>query len=182
MLLGIGCTGKSNLDLDDTGEEKEKEACESEIVTPVDASRLSESAGCGDFIFFSLTQASDLLLYFYVNGPVARANEELATVSSAYTLPHPDVTLNLQVGSNLFSTVCTDDLNGEAELTHLYAASSGQVSLTVTPDLDDTAAWGRGGSVDLSLSGMGFVDESGCDIALPTMIVSGIEGGVFPGG
>ena len=113
---------------------------------------------------------------------LARANEAQAPVSTDYTLPSPDVTLNLQVGSNLFSTVCTDDINGDAVLTHLYAASAGQVSLTVTPDLDDTAAWGRGGSVDVSLSGVSFVDESGCDIALPTLIASGIEGGVFPGG
>ena len=73
VLLGMGCTGKSTLNLDDTGEEEENQACESEVVTASDAVRLSESAGCGDFIFFSISEASDLLLYFYVNGPVARA-------------------------------------------------------------------------------------------------------------
>jgi hypothetical protein len=90
--------------------------------------------GCGDvFVYAASADESKALFVVFRGELAAEATQTQQTVERSYTLPHPDIDVYAQWGSELTVDTCTDVFTGAPVVNGEATAIDGTVHLTLEP-------------------------------------------------
>lgn len=119
----------------------------------VAAGHLPQVGGCGDAFVYGTSDTDAILVAVRWDEAASRAAAE-GTFSAEAAVPSPEVSIELEVGSDLSKGHCTDMLlPGRPLIAGEWEAVSGEIAITVEPDRDAHEGDPRG-SASVTLRGV----------------------------
>jgi hypothetical protein len=143
-------------------------ACAPEAVEPGTLpSGFARSTGCGDVELVLVDALGENALLVRSEGVVAMAHALEDVVQRSWDLPHPEVTVELITGENLFALTCEAD--GDAVVDDVMEPSAGRLSLNVTPQGGVRQKTLPGARVDVVAEDLLLEGDPGHQIAIPSL-------------
>ena len=124
---------------------------------------LEWSGGCGDMTLYAMPTDGTMEVVLNVWGVCTEAHTAGTALDRTYNLPDASVQLKLNIGTNVSDATCDDVLEWENPMLvmHSIDASSGSLTLTVTPNGDSTP-WSTPAMATVTLTDAVFTDANGC--------------------
>jgi len=136
---------------------------------------------CFDLEMYAFNGERTRLLTLWTDGLLEEAHAEGAPITRDFTIPDAALTrLDIEVGADLGYDACSDAYYGGDDVQDTYAAISGSLSLTVTPDLDNTATLETPALVEATFTDLQLENVAGDTIAITSLTITGSGGVSIP--
>ena len=145
---------------------------------------LIHSIGCADVTMAARNAEDTVALHFRVSGIARTAHDAGEATTFDYTLPHDDVSLEVQLGVFLTTITCNDAIvpGEEPVVEERYLPTAGTLQIVITPTGESTP-WGEvPGNADLTLQDVVFEREGGGHtVTVESFELRGVGIGWMPG-